>query len=71
MYHSSSGINNVYNNKKITATTDISEVIPDCDVIILSLPTPMDDQNIPDYSALRTVASKLSEILSPNSLVTK
>ena len=60
---------NVYNNKKITATTDISEVIPDCDVIILSLPTPMDDQNIPDYSALRTVATKLSETLSPNSLV--
>jgi len=46
---------NAYNNKKITATTDISETIPNCDVIILSLPTPMDDQNIPDYSALLTV----------------
>jgi len=29
----------------------------------------MDEDNIPDYSALRTVASKLSDILSPNSLV--
>ena len=29
----------------------------------------MDENNIPDYSALRTVASQLSDILSPNSLV--
>ena len=29
----------------------------------------MDENNIPDYSALRSVATKLSEILSPNSLV--
>jgi len=29
----------------------------------------MDENNIPDYSALRNVATKLSEILSPNSLV--
>ena len=29
----------------------------------------MDENNIPDYSALRSVATKLSKILSPNSLV--
>jgi len=29
----------------------------------------MDENNIPDYSALRNVATKLAEILSPNSLV--
>ena len=57
---------NVYNNKKITATTDISEVIPHCDVIILSLPTPMDDQNIPDYSALLTVGKNLNVLLNRN-----
>ena len=60
---------NVYNNKKITATTDISEVIPDCDVIILSLPTPMDDQNIPDYSALLTVGKNLNSLLSNGQIV--
>ena len=60
---------NVYNNKKITATTDISEVIPDCDVIILSLPTPMDDQNIPDYSALLTVGENLNRLLSNGQIV--
>jgi len=60
---------NVYNNKKITATTDISEVIPHCDVIILSLPTPMDDQNIPDYSALLTVGKNLNQLLSNGQIV--
>jgi len=60
---------NVYNNKKISATTDISKVIPDCDVIILSLPTPMNDQNIPDYSALLTVGENLNRLLSNGQIV--
>ncbi len=59
----------VIKNKKFSATTNIEEVVPNSDLILLSLPTPMDEYNIPDYSALRNVATKLSEILSPNSLV--
>ena len=59
----------VIKNKKFSATTNIKEVVPNSDLILLSLPTPMDENNIPDYSALRNVATKLSEILSPNSLV--
>ena len=61
--------NNVIKNKKFYATTNIEDAVPNSDLILLSLPTPMDDDNIPDYSALRSVASKLSEILSPDSLV--
>ena len=59
----------VIENGNFSATTNIDEVVPNSDLILLSLPTPMDENNIPDYSALRTVASKLSTILSPNSLV--
>ena len=59
----------VIKNKKFSATTNIEEVVPNSDLILLSLPTPMDKNNIPDYSALRNVATKLSEILSPNSLI--
>ena len=61
--------NDVINEKKFSATTNIDEAVPNSDLILLSLPTPMDENNIPDYSALRIVASKLSNILSPNSLV--
>ena len=59
----------VLNNNKFFATTKIEEAIPKSDLILLSLPTPMDENNIPDYTALRSVASSLSQLLSPHSLV--
>jgi len=59
----------VIKNQKFSATTNIEDAVPNSDLILLSLPTPMDENNIPDYTALRTVASNLTEILSPHSLV--
>ena len=61
--------NNVFSSKMFSATTKIEDAVPNSDLILLSLPTPMDEKNIPDYSALTSVGSKLSEILAPNSLV--
>jgi len=61
--------NEVIKSKKFSATTKIEDVVPESDLILLSLPTPMDENNIPDYSALRSVATQLSELLSPKSLV--
>ena len=55
--------------KKFSATTKIQDAIPQSDLILLSLPTPMDENNIPNYSALKNVGEKLSELLSPKSLV--
>jgi nucleotide sugar dehydrogenase len=60
---------NVLEKKTFSVTTKIEEAVPNSDLILLSLPTPMDKNNIPDYSALTSVGSKLSEILSPNTLV--
>lgn len=60
---------NVIKNKKFSATTRIEEAVPFSDVIILSLPTPMDENNIPDYSALISVGSELNKLLKPNSVV--
>jgi len=61
--------NEVLEKKTFSVTTKIEDAVPHSDLILLSLPTPMDEKNIPDYSALTTVGSNLSEILSPNSLV--
>ena len=61
--------NDVLEKKLFSATTKIEEAVSNSDLILLSLPTPMDQNNIPDYSALTIVGSQLSEILSPNSLV--
>ena len=61
--------NDVLEKKLFSATTKIADAVDNSDLILLSLPTPMDENNIPDYSALTIVGSQLSEILNPNSLV--
>jgi len=61
--------NDVLEKRLFSATTKIENSVSNSDLILLSLPTPMDENNIPDYSALRSVAKQLSNILSPNSLV--
>ncbi|PBO85670.1 MAG: GDP-mannose dehydrogenase [Thaumarchaeota archaeon] len=59
----------VINEKKFFATTDIKKSVTKADIILLSLPTPMDKNNVPDYSALRSVGKQLSEYLSEGSIV--
>ena len=59
----------VIKNKTFSATTKIEEGITESNLILLSLPTPMDENNIPDYSVLANVAKQLSQLLQPNSLV--
>ena len=61
--------NDVLDRKLFSATTNIEKAVGDSDLILLSLPTPMDENNVPDYSALTIVGSQLSEIIIPNSLV--
>jgi nucleotide sugar dehydrogenase len=60
---------NVLEKKKFSAKTDIAKVIPNSDVILLSLPTPMNNQNIPDYTALLTVGKSLNGLLSKGQIV--
>ena len=58
-------IDELINIKKLfSATTKIEDAVPNSDLILLSLPTPMDESNIPDYSSLRNAASKLGSILT-------
>ena len=59
----------VISQKKLTATIHITEAIPKCDILILSLPTPMDNQNIPDYTALLTVGKNLNKLLSNGQII--
>ena len=60
---------NVHSQKKLVATTDISKAIPECDIILLSLPTPIDDKNIPDYTAFSQVGKSLNGLLSNGQIV--
>jgi len=61
--------NKVIHEKKFRATSNFTEGVNASDVIILSLPTPMDEKNIPDYSALLSVAQKLHDEMSEGKLI--
>ena len=55
--------------KKFFATSNFSDGVNSSDVIILSLPTPMDENNIPDYSTLLSVAHQLQEEMDDGKLI--
>lgn len=59
----------VIKNGKFTATSDISSSLPTCDVVILSLPTPMDSNYVPNYSALVSVGKNLHDFIKSDGLV--
>ena len=61
--------NQVVTNKKFHASTKIEDIVPNSNVILLSLPTPMNNENVPNYSALKSVAKQLGDLLEFNSLV--
>ena len=60
---------NVFAQKRFSATTDFAEGVNSSDVIVLSLPTPMNEKNIPDYTALLSVAKKLHDEMSDGKLI--
>jgi nucleotide sugar dehydrogenase len=60
---------NVLKEKKFSATTKIEEGVPLSDVILLSLPTPMDENKIPNYDALKSVGKQLHNHLKEGSVV--
>ena len=45
-----------------TATSDLQSAVSNSHVLILSLPTPMNDQKIPDYSIILSVAKQLRDL---------
>ena len=59
----------VIKNKKFHAVTDIAQAINQSDIVILSLPTPMNNSNIPDYSALISVGKDIGKIISKKILI--
>lgn len=59
----------VIKRKLLRATTDVTDAVPRSNVVILSLPTPMNEDNIPDYSALEVVGRSLNKILEPYSVL--
>lgn len=60
---------NMMTKKIFSATTKIEEAVPKADVILLSLPTPMDKNKNPNYSALETVGKQIHNLIAKGTLV--
>src|SRR3989344_6497890 len=52
---------------KIRATTEPEECIPDSDVVIVCVPTPVDRNNSPDLTALMGAAATISKFIKKGS----
>lgn len=61
--------NNVIKNKRFSVTTKIEEAIPQANVVLLSLPTPVDENKNPNYSALESVGKQLHNLMTKGTLV--
>ena len=59
----------VVNEHKFKATSKIEDVVSNSDIILLSLPTPMNSSNVPNYSALKSVGMQLHDFLKSGTLV--
>ena len=59
----------VIGNGKLSATTNIEEAVSNSQIILLSLPTPMDQNNVPDYTALRTVGKQLKNLVKSGTII--
>jgi len=61
-------INKLKNFKnKIQATTNANECIPNSDIVIVCVPTPVDRNNAPDLTALMESVSTISKFIRQNS----
>ncbi|HLG25013.1 MAG TPA: nucleotide sugar dehydrogenase [Candidatus Nanoarchaeia archaeon] len=53
---------------KITATTNPADCIPNSDVVIVCVPTPIDKNNKPDLTALKSASGTVSSHIKKNTL---
>ena len=54
---------------KIKATADIEEAVSQSGIIIICVPTPIDQNHMPDLTALKSAATSVSESMKENTLV--
>ncbi len=59
----------VADDELLRATTSLEDGVSCSDIIVLSLPTPVTGDNIPDYSALGTVGKQLGDLARAGSII--
>lgn len=62
-------IERVVTSKKLRATSDINEAVKSSDIIIVCVPTLLDNTNNPDYSAIKSVSESISKTMKEDCLI--
>ncbi len=62
-------VEKVVKSKKLRATSDINEAVKSSDVIIVCVPTLLDNTNNPNYSAIKSVSESISKNMKEDSLI--
>ena len=62
-------VEKVVKNGNLRATDDVSSVVKGSDVIVVCVPTPVDEQKVPDYSVVERLCNSVGKSLRKGSLV--
>jgi len=62
-------VKKIVNNENLKATTDAVSAVKRSDVIIVCVPTPVDESKVPDYSAVEAACSQIAGALRSHCLV--
>lgn len=62
-------VKSVVDDGRLRATTDISDAVRETDVVVVCVPTPVDENKVPDYSDVKTACHGISKTLKKGCLV--
>lgn len=62
-------VQKVVKKGNLTATKNVSEAVEASDAIVICVPTPVDEQKVPDYSAVEKACKETAKTLKKGSLV--
>ncbi|MDC0450796.1 nucleotide sugar dehydrogenase [Nitrosopumilus sp.] len=59
----------IIKEKKLMVSTNLNDVISKSDVIVLTLPTPINNENVPDYSVITSVGKQLHDLIDEGTVI--
>jgi len=62
-------VKNMVSNGNLNATVDVESAAKKADVIIVCVPTPVDESKVPDYSAVKVACGQIAKALRKHCLV--
>ena len=59
----------IIKEEKLMVSTNLNDVVSKSDVIVLTLPTPINNENVPDYSVITSVGKQLHDLIDEGTVI--